>query len=358
VRGPGAASVTGSLRPRRTVPFAVVLAALAMWAALPLPAASQGERSLRERIDRSERRERQLGGAVQRLDRLVARTAREVGVVQGRLTEVEGELASAAARLAATRAELAAERERLARNRRRLASSRRLLAAQLLADYKGHDPSLATLVLGASSFADLLAQVEYVKRVEERNAVIVDRVRRWRDEARRRSGVLARLEAAREQDTQAVRRRRDALAVMRDGLAAREATLQRARAARAQALAGTRAGRLAAERELRALVRERERAAAEAASAAPTRASGPSPGPGGPWAIPWPIVQCESGGQNLTPNAAGASGYYQMMPDTWAGLGGSTPHAYQASKAEQDRLAARLWAGGRGARNWVCAALV
>ena len=34
------------------------------------------------------------------------------------------------------------------------------------------------------------------------------------------------------------------------------------------------------------------------------------------------------------------------------------PHAYQASKAEQDRLAATLWAGGAGAHNWVCAALV
>ena len=76
------------------------------------------------------------------------------------------------------------------------------------------------------------------------------------------------------------------------------------------------------------------------------------------WAIPWPIVQCESGGQNLPPNSAGASGYYQMLPSTWRGLGGSTPHAYQASKAEQDRLAAKLWAGGAGARNWVCADLV
>ena len=40
------------------------------------------------------------------------------------------------------------------------------------------------------------------------------------------------------------------------------------------------------------------------------------------------------------------------------GLGGSTKHAYQASKAEQDRLAARLWNGGAGARNWDCAELV
>ena len=89
-----------------------------------------------------------------------------------------------------------------------------------------------------------------------------------------------------------------------------------------------------------------------------SRGRAPSRGPGGPWSIPWPIVECESGGQNLPPNSASASGYYQMLDSTWHGLGGSTPHAYQASKAEQDRLAARLWASGAGAHNWVCAALV
>ncbi|MGI8623427.1 MAG: transglycosylase family protein, partial [Solirubrobacteraceae bacterium] len=81
-------------------------------------------------------------------------------------------------------------------------------------------------------------------------------------------------------------------------------------------------------------------------------------GPGGPWATTYAIVPCESGGQNPPPTSAGASGYYQMLPSTWRGLGGSTPAAFQASKAEQDRLAARLWAGGAGARNWVCASLV
>jgi hypothetical protein len=47
-----------------------------------------------------------------------------------------------------------------------------------------------------------------------------------------------------------------------------------------------------------------------------------------------------------------------MMPATWAGLGGSTAAAYKASKAEQDRLAGKLWNNGAGASNWVCAALV
>ncbi|MBX5440034.1 MAG: transglycosylase family protein [Solirubrobacteraceae bacterium] len=132
---------------------------------------------------------------------------------------------------------------------------------------------------------------------------------------------------------------------MEAALQERRASLARARAAREAALRDTRAGRRAAERRLRRLLAERERAAKAV-------------GPGGPWAIPWPIVQCESGGQNLPPNWAGASGYYQFMPETWRGLGGSTPHAYQASKAEQDRLAAKLWANGAGADNWDCAALV
>ncbi|MCW2990509.1 MAG: hypothetical protein JWM73_1103, partial [Solirubrobacterales bacterium] len=130
---------------------------------------------------------------------------------------------------------------------------------------------------------------------------------------------------------QALRGRRDALA--------------RAHAARLSALSSVRSRRQAAEKELNKLLEERRRASMV-------------PGPGGPWAIPWPVVQCESGGQNLPPNYAGASGYYQFMVATWQGLGGSTPQAYQASKAEQDRLAAQLWAGGAGAHNWVCASLV
>jgi hypothetical protein len=88
------------------------------------------------------------------------------------------------------------------------------------------------------------------------------------------------------------------------------------------------------------------------------RASYAGQSSGGPWAIPWPIVQCESGGTNTPPNWAGASGYYQITPATWRLFGGSGPAAYLAPKAEQDRVAARIWNGGAGAGNWDCAALV
>jgi hypothetical protein len=69
----------------------------------------------------------------------------------------------------------------------------------------------------------------------------------------------------------------------------------------------------------------------------------PYSGGGQCWAIPYSIVQCESGGTNI-PNSSGsgANGYYQLM----VGGGGS--------KSEQDQAAARLWNGGAGRGNWVC----
>lgn len=76
----------------------------------------------------------------------------------------------------------------------------------------------------------------------------------------------------------------------------------------------------------------------------------------GNWAIPAAIVMCESGGANLAPNSAGASGYYQVIPSTWIAYGGGryASQAYLASKSAQDEIAARIWAGGSGAGQWVC----
>ena len=324
-----------------------ILIAVFVALVLPAPAFAQSESSLRSKIERSRDRERALAGAAARLGALADRAGREVSIVQGRLAEVESDLASAEARLAATRERLFTGRRRLVRLRRRHFDGRELLAAQLVHDYKADPPDIVSLVLGADSFSDLIERIAFARRIRDRNAEIVARVRDARVRTRHLASELGRLAATHREDAQAIAARRAALASMRDGLAARQATLVSAQAARTQALAGTRSGRVTAQRALNRLVAERRRAAEVAAA-----------GPGGPWAIPWPIVQCESGGQNLPPNGAGASGYYQMLPSTWKGLGGSTPHAYLASKAEQDRLAAVLWAGGAGAHNWVCAGMV
>jgi peptidoglycan hydrolase CwlO-like protein len=323
----------------------MLAAVLGLWVVMPAPARSQSESGLRDRIEQGRERERELSRAIGELDGLLARVGREVAIIQGRLSDVQAELEAAERRLADTRADLERERLRLEQLQRRLAAGRKLLAAQLVTSYKADRPDIVSVVLGSTSFADLLERFEFIRRVQDRNARVVDRVRGDLNDTRRQAQLLARLETEQQERAVDVERRQAALTSMRSGLVQRQTELARARAARAAALTGTRSGRLRAERALRRLVAQRARAAAGGAS-------------NGPWAIPWPIVQCESGGQNLPPNRAGASGYYQFMPETWRRLGGSTPHAYLAPKAEQDSLAERLWANGAGARNWDCAELV
>jgi septal ring factor EnvC (AmiA/AmiB activator) len=323
----------------------LVLALAVAGTATHLALAQQDPGSLRGKIERQKGQERQLASAAARLGRLEQATARAVTVLEGRLAAAQADLARWQAKLAATQADLRATRKRLVRLRARLAQSRATLAAMLRQRYTAAQPDIVSVVLEARGFADVLERLEFLKRVQHSDTVIVDAVRRGRDDARRDELRLAALEPRQRDQTNAVRSERDALARVGAALQARRAALAQARAARLAALSNTRASRQRAQRELSRLLAVQARQAS-------------SPGPGGPWAIPWPIVECESGGQNLPPNSAGASGYYQMLPSTWRGLGGSTPQAYQASKAEQDRLAAKLWAGGSGARNWVCAALI
>ena len=74
------------------------------------------------------------------------------------------------------------------------------------------------------------------------------------------------------------------------------------------------------------------------------------------WAIPEYVVMCESKGQNLPPNSAGASGFYQIIVETWAAYGGRrfASEAWLASRAQQGVVARRIWTEA-GASQWVCA---
>jgi septal ring factor EnvC (AmiA/AmiB activator) len=324
-------------------PRLLLLITAAAFAAVPARAADEG--ALRNRIHSGRAHERALAGAAAHLARLERATSREVAVLSQRVAAAQAALDSAVARQQATSVRLDAARARVARLRIRLGQVRARLAQVLLSRYENGAPDLVTVVLDSDGFPQLLETVDFIRRVQHADARLLDEVRAARVDAARERRWLTVLERRQRLIAIAVRRRHDALAGIEAGLRARQAALAQAHAARLAALHRTRAGRHRAERELNRLLAARRRAAM-------------SSGPGGPWTIPWPVVQCESGGQNLPPNSATASGYYQITDDTWHGLGGSTKHAYQASKAEQDRLAARLWNNGAGASNWVCAVLV
>jgi septal ring factor EnvC (AmiA/AmiB activator) len=323
------------------------LAAVAALCALVAPALSgaQSEGDLRNRADRARAREQSLSGDVARLGRLIGKLDADIAAIERRRAEVQAQLDADRVRLATIREELRGQRRRVVRLRARLRQARGVLAARLVALYTTPRPDIVTVVMRARGFADLLEQATYVSFVGKQDRFVIDLVRRARVDAAQAVRRLARDEARQQAITTAIEARRNALVGISASLQARRAAVAQARAARVELLVATRAQRVRLEKRIASL---------EAARARAARAGGP----GGPWAIPWPIVQCESGGQNLPPNFAGASGYYQILPSTWRLFGGAGPAAWKASKAEQDRVASRIWAGGSGAHNWVCAALV
>ncbi len=336
---------------------ALALAVLVVLALLPIGDEGAGRTAraadtgaLRSTIDTAKRREAQLGTAAARLGRLESQTARAISILEGRLEEAQSELGRAQARLADTELRLRRARARHGRLRQRLSEVRGKLADVLRARYVTGRPDWTDVVLQAQSFGALMERFEFLHRVQERDSALFGEVRAAKSEAVGQQRSYAKLVPGRRAAAEAVLARRDSLAQIRAGLDARRTAFAQARSARLAALSATRSNRRGAQRRLKKVLAEQEAAAA--------RATVSKAGPGGPWAIPWAIVQCESGGRNVGPNSAGASGYYQFIVSTWKGLGGSTPQAYMASKAEQDRLAARLWDGGRGASNWDCAAIV
>ena len=333
--------------------FALSAIALALACAVPA-SGDPGAGELRQRAADARARERSLSAQVADLGSAAARLQRQVGVLERRGSQVQADLDADRVRLARVQAALRAERIRLARLRARLAEARRTLADRLVAAYKAPQSDVTTVVLTSKSLSDLLERTQFLKALEKNDREILHVVRSARVDAAGQARRLAGDERQQADAVEALHARAKALAAMKAAVDQRRATLVRVQSARAAALSVTRANR----RHLEARVQAVEaRLAAEARAAAATSAPAGVGGSGG-WAIPSAIVMCESGGQNLPPNSAGASGYYQILPSTWKGMGGSGPAAWKASKAEQDRVAGALWAGGSGAHNWVCAGLV
>ncbi|MDX8151474.1 transglycosylase family protein [Patulibacter brassicae] len=351
-------------RPVGVLAVAAPVLLLAVLAAVVLLFPTAGDArttsGLRSEIDRARGREQQLSSTVARLEALEGTAAKAVAAAQGRLADVRAQSTAAQSRLARTEGDLRATRAHLVRLRRRLSEGREILAEVLRARYAYEKPDLVEVVLSSRGFSDLVERLNFLKRVQQRDTLIVAGVRDARDQAVGDERRLDRLRTDQQREARRVAAQRDAIESMTAGLEQRRAALASARDARRAALSNTRAGRRRAERSLSRLEAQQRAAARQYTTPAASSGGGGGGGAssGGPWAIPWPIVQCESGGVNHPPNSAGASGYYQFMPQTWQALGGSTPNAYQAPKAEQDRLAAKLWNGGAGAGNWDCAAMV
>ncbi|MBV8430717.1 MAG: transglycosylase family protein [Solirubrobacterales bacterium] len=361
---------------RRTLhrrPVIVALAATGVLGALatvPMASAGQNLNQLNSELGQQQSRQHALEASLAGLSQLISSLSGQISFVQTREAEVQAQVTQDRARVIVEQADLTQAENRLAVLRDRLARSRGLLGRQLLSNYESGSPDLVTVVLESNGFNDLLEKITYLKDAEHQQQAIITVTRVARARVAAATQRLSALELRDRQITYDAWVHEQALAGMNSLLQSKQSALKRAQSIKESALSASRskAGQLQTEiSQIEAQQAAQRAAAAQAAAqaaqsaaqqAAGPVATGPALGPSGGWAIPYQIVLCESGGQNLPPNSAGASGYYQIMPATWRLFGGTGPAAYLASKSEQDAVAGRIWRGGAGWSNWVCAQML
>jgi septal ring factor EnvC (AmiA/AmiB activator) len=148
------------------------------------PAAAQNTGELRQEIQESQRRLEQIRVERERLER-------EMGDVRNRVQDVSSELVNIERRLSATRSVLAEvefqsdatatqieETSRnLLRTRERMAESQAVLHRRLRDIYKMGPLRTVQVLLGATSFADLINRYRYLHRIAEFDQSLMERIR-------------------------------------------------------------------------------------------------------------------------------------------------------------------------------------
>jgi septal ring factor EnvC (AmiA/AmiB activator) len=334
-----------------------------------VPVASSADPSLgtlSSELGQQQARQQQLESSLGGLSQVISSLSGQIALVQSREVAVQAEIAQDHLQLAVTTAALARERHLVGLLRARLARGRMLLARQLVSNYESGSPDLVTVLLEANGFKDLLEKISFLRDAERQQQAIITFTRQAKARADAATRRLAALRIAEERITLDATLRSRALAGMNSLLQAKQGALERAQAVQRAALAASqaRSGQLQAQisqiqaQQAAQQLAAQQLAAQHQASAGAGGSTGVTVGGSGNWVIPGSIVQCESGGQNLPPNGAGASGYYQIMPGTWKQYGGTGSSAYGATRTEQNLVASRIWAGGSGASNWVCSGMV
>jgi septal ring factor EnvC (AmiA/AmiB activator) len=320
--------------------------ACALFAAALLPAAASGEDvdALQSKVSSAREEAGDLAAKLQAAQSELAAAEEQAAAASARQQELSSLLASGEERAARLAARVALAERRLEAEKRRLRRARSALADRLVAIYESGSPSTASIVLASGDFDELATRTEYLERIEQSDADLANRVAQVRRTVAGALKRVAQLKARVDAYNARLVAARTEIAGVRADAEAATADLQAIESARTASLATLKA-------KIGDWVEDIE--AAEAASQAEAEGT-VERWLGGPFSIPSYIVMCESGGNYSALNpSSGAGGAYQILPSTWKLYGGKG-EPQNAPKAEQDRIAAEIWADSGGSA-WVCA---
>ena len=315
---------------------------LGLWLFVPVlsdgaPLSSRIE-SKKRAIEQKKGRERVLTTTISGYTRRIDVLEGDINVLQARQVRIETDLANTRAELARVQDELRRERIHLARLRERLAEARAALSDRLVELYKADEPDVVTVILESDGFADLLERAEFMQRVSQQDARIIDRVREAKAEAVAAEKRLDALEEKLRKIAAEVARRAAEVDAIKDRLVDRQQEFQGARAVKARALATTRDHRRNLEGDLAALEKEQAAVLARLQSAQ----GGDSAGPirQGSGSLIWPV------------NGPVVSGFGMRWGRLHAGVDIAVPAGTPIRAADSGRVVLLGWTGGYG--NYTC----
>jgi len=320
---------------RRRTALGGVLATVAVAAGVSFAGAA--DPSLEHRIDSADSEVDRLSGKVDAQSADLSALQADARAAGARAMELAAEIEDTMAQSRALEDDLAAAQHQLEEVQARYERALEVLSERLVEIYKTGKPDGLTVMLDSDGFDDLETRAEYLDALNDADREIAERVEALREEVKEKYDEIADLKARIDEEA---RRLEDA----RSEFAAAEASAEKRAAELGEILAANQEQLAGAEGQLADLEAEQQ-----------ASSGGGDAYLGGPYSIPTYIVMCESGGNYRALNpSSGAGGAYQFLPETYKGLGGRYKAPHLAPRSEQDKLAAKLWNGGRGRGNWAC----
>lgn len=258
-------------------PLAVITATLALAGGTALAQDLETQRDSKE----AELMEVREEGEV--LSTEISKYSDQVDQLAGEVAILRNREAIVAEQLAQTQARLDTEAARLAELQERLGRSLNVLSRRLVEIYKSDEPDALTVILESDGFDDLVSRYDYLDRIQDQDAGIVDRVRILRNES---ENLVQEIRAARDE----IAARKAELERTRAQLEAREAELAAVRDQKAAALEETKGREERLEGDVSALS-EKIQAQLQAAQASTTTSDPLPAGPiqGASGGFIWPV---------------------------------------------------------------------
>jgi peptidoglycan hydrolase CwlO-like protein len=233
---------------------AVLAVALAAAVLVAVPGATGStSSSLESRIAASRAREGELRSGVGADTHQIEGFQGSIDDLQTRLSALESSLSVERSLLSSLRSQLRAARTRLGSLQVQLAHDRRVLVAQVVASYESPPPDIATVILQAHGFADLIERVDDLRAISRQNATATTRVAAEQQLVSAQTKRLATLEASHARETRAVLVQRNEVAQLRLALVNRQLQYIRARDRKSSELGTLRSHKRSLEHELNKL---------------------------------------------------------------------------------------------------------